>query len=387
MNLTTKKNWKTVKLGDLVAKVIDNRGKTPPIVESGLALLEVNAITEKSRFPEYNLVKKFVDQNTHDTWFRTGHIKKGDIIIPTVGTIGNVAVSLEDRGSIAQNLIALRFKEQNDSLFLYYLLKTPTFKKQIFNLDIGGVQPSVKVPHLLDSEIKIPESIDEQREIAGVLGCLDDKIELLRKENKTLEEMAQTLFKEWFVNFNFPGATGKMIDSELGKIPEGWRVGKLGEVLVLEYGKALKEEERTGTGFPVIGSSGIVGKHRDFLVRGDGIVVGRKGTMGSVIWIEDNFYPIDTTFYVVDKLGVDKMFFHYLLLKNQNLTSVGSGSAVPGLNRNAAYSIEFVLPKVGVVEVFNQTIEPVFSKLKNNHMEIQTLSKLRDELLNKIFNV
>lgn len=386
MNITTKKNWKTVKLGDLVAKVIDNRGKTPPIVESGLALLEVNAITEKSRFPEYNLVKKFVDQNTHDTWFRTGHIKKGDIIIPTVGTIGNVAVSLEDRGSIAQNLIALRFKEQNDSLFLYYLLKTPTFKKQIFNLDIGGVQPSVKVPHLLDSEIKIPESLNEQKEIAGVLGCLDDKIELLRKENKTLEEVAQTLFKEWFVDFNFPGTTGRMIDSELGEIPEGWRVGKLGDTLSLEYGKALKEEERTGSGFPVVGSSGIVGKHGDFIVPGDGIVVGRKGTMGSVIWIEDNFYPIDTTFYVVDKLGVDKLFFHYLLLKNIGLTSVGSDSAVPGLNRNAAYSIETIIPAIEVVKSFHEIIIPFFTKRKIVNLEIQTLSKMRDELLSKIFN-
>ena len=241
---------------------------------------------------------------------------------------------------------------------------------------------------------EIPDSIEEQKEIAGVLSSLDDKIELLREENKTLEAMAQTIFKEWFVNFNFPNTEGnpyklsggKMIDSELGKIPEGWKGGNLGDVFSLEYGKPMKEADRTGTGYPVYGSNGVVGYHKDFLIKGDGIVVGRKGTMGSVVWVEDNFYPIDTTFYVQDKLGSNKLFFHYLLLRSQDLERVGSDSAVPGLNRNSAYAIKAIIPKIEIINNFHDAIEPAFSKLKLNNSEIQNLFTLRDTLLPKLMS-
>lgn len=274
-------------------------------------------------------------------------------------------------------------------LFIYFYLKNKYLELE--GLANGGAQQNLSVSILKNFSVIIPP-IKEQKEIAGVLSSLDDKIELLREENKMLEATAQAIFKEWFVHFNFPNAEGKphrssggkMIDSELGEIPEGWRVGKMGDVFSLGYGKPMKEENRTGKGYPVYGSNGIVGYHKDFLVKGDGIVVGRKGTMGSVVWIEDNFYPIDTAFYVQDKLGIDKLFFHYLLLKSQNLERVGSDSAVPGLNRNSAYAIGTVIPNIKIVNCFNQCVEPIFSKVKLNNSQIQTLSTLRDTLLPKL---
>jgi type I restriction enzyme S subunit len=187
-----------------------------------------------------------------------------------------------------------------------------------------------------------------------------------------------------FSKHKYRDSGGKMIDSELGEIPEGWRVERLGDVLTLEYGKPLKEEERSGSGFPVFGSNGIVGYHKEFLVTGDGIVVGRKGTAGSVIFVENNFYPIDTTFYVQCNLKTDKLFFHYLLLLTQDLERIGSDSAVPGLNRNAAYMIEVVIPPTQGINYFHQIVKPIFSKLKNNNLQIQTLSTLRDTLLPKL---
>jgi type I restriction enzyme S subunit len=214
-------DWIKTTLGEVVDFVVDNRGKTPPLVEDGYELLEVNAISDNAREPDYSKVSKFVDEETFRNGFRKGTVKKGDVLIPTVGTIGNVAYSKEDRGAIAQNLIALRTKIEHNSLFLYYFLTDPNTKKALLNLDIGGVQPSIKVPHLLDMQVVFPP-LPEQIAIASVLSAFDDKIELLREENKTLEEIGQTIFGEWF---------GKYSPDRPDDLPKGWRVGKLGEVV------------------------------------------------------------------------------------------------------------------------------------------------------------
>ncbi|WP_041360133.1 hypothetical protein [Nitrosomonas sp. Is79A3] len=113
-----------IPLGNLVDVVVDNRGKTPPISEIGYELLEVNVISQESRTPDYSKIRKFVSEETYRSWFRKGHLKPGDILVPTVGTIGNVALIQEQRGSIAQNLIALRLKSGVDSRYIYYFLSS-----------------------------------------------------------------------------------------------------------------------------------------------------------------------------------------------------------------------------------------------------------------------
>jgi len=261
------------------------------------------------------------------------------------------------------------------------------------NHAIGGAQPLLTQTLLKELEINLP-TLPEQKAIAAVLSAFDDKIELLREQNQTLETLAQTIFKEWFVHFNFPGKDGKhyrdnggeMVDSELGEIPKGWRVGKLGNVLELLYGKPLKTEDRTGSGFPVFGSNGVVGYHEKYLVEGPGIIVGRKGSMGEVVWSNNCFYPIDTTFYVSNLLEMKGLFYHYFLLKRYDFEKIGSDSAVPGLNRNAVYVIELVVPSLGVIEKFNTICKSIFKKLKNNTAQIQTLAKARDTLLPKLMS-
>lgn len=251
---TIPEEWIETTLGEVVDFVVDNRGKTPPVMANGFELLEVNAVSESRREPDYSKVSKFVDEKTFENWFRKGTVKKGDVLVPTVGTIGNASYSKQDRGAIAQNLIALRTNKDSDSQFLYYFLTNPKTKTALLNLDIGGVQPSIKVPHLLNMGIYLPP-LHEQQVIAQMLSSFDDKIELLREQNETLEKTAQAIFQEWFGKYG--------VKDEL---PEGWRVGKLSDILKLSYGKALKSEDRENLGYPVIGSSGIVGYHNQFLV-------------------------------------------------------------------------------------------------------------------------
>jgi type I restriction enzyme, S subunit len=172
----------------------------------------------------------------------------------------------------------------------------------------------------------------------------------------------------------------------LGLIPKGWRVGKLGEVCELAYGKGLKSEYRIEGEFPVVGSNGIVGAHNEYLVEGPGIVIGRKGTIGEVIWLHQNFFPIDTTFYIKDLLGVSALYFHYFLLKEQDFKKIGSDSAVPGLNRNQAYDNIVVIPSLDVINQFNEIMVSVFESIYNNEQQSATLASLRNALLPKLMS-
>jgi len=150
-----KEEWEEVELGDLIDVVIDNRGKTPPTVtyQTDYPLIEVNALNSESCLVDYTVIRKYVSKDTFETWFRK-HLKINDIIISTVGTIGVFSIHLINKGGIAQNLIGLR----SNKISAYYLYNFFKHNKELLiSLDIGGVQPSIKVPHLLELTIKLPE--------------------------------------------------------------------------------------------------------------------------------------------------------------------------------------------------------------------------------------
>ncbi len=242
-------NAETVRLGDCISLVIDNRGKTPPLSSSGYELIETTSIVGTNKYPDFQKVTKFVDAEIYNSWFRKGHPQKGDVLISTVGlNIGNVCILNKNRGCIAQNLVGLRSDPKKlDHEFLYYFLTQGTIQNSLKNLDIGSAQPNLKVPHLLNLKCKFPK-INEQIKISSILRSFDDQITLLRETNKTLEVIAQAIFKSWFVDFDpvrakqegrepegmdsdtaalFPDS---FEDSELGLIPTGWQAGVLGDL-------------------------------------------------------------------------------------------------------------------------------------------------------------
>ena len=169
------------------------------------------------------------------------------------------------------------------------------------------------------------------------------------------------------------------------EIPEGWEAGTLGNLIELHYGKGLKKEIRSGTGYPVVGSGGIVGYHRNALVHGPGIVIGRKGTVGNITYLDENFYPIDTTYFVQPKIKI-KYSFLFFLLNRQRLATMNSDSAVPGLNRDRALGISIILPPIDLIKNYEQISEIIFNKMKKNRKQNQKLVELRDWLLPMLMN-
>jgi len=168
-------------------------------------------------------------------------------------------------------------------------------------------------------------------------------------------------------------------------IPKGWKVERVNEHIELAYGKALKRDQRIDGPIVVIGSNGQIGLHNKGLVKGPGIVVGRKGNPGTVIWVDDDFFPIDTTFYIVQKSNTPLSFWKYAL-SEFNLPSLSADSAVPGLNRNFVYSKSLCTPSGDVLKAFDLIFQSIRCLIFNNCQLVHTLTSLRDTLLPRLIS-
>ncbi|MGR8978501.1 MAG: restriction endonuclease subunit S [Gammaproteobacteria bacterium] len=297
-------------------------------------------------------------------------VKENDIVYSRRGDVEKCAFIKNKQSGWLCGTGCLRVRFQSSEIepkFCAYYLSTEEIKGWVSGNAVGTTMPNLNSSILKRLPITLP-SIAEQKAIAAVLSSLDDKIDLLHRQNLTLEAMAETLFRQWFIE----------------EAKEVWEDGVLGDALNLVYGKALKDDARTGSGFPVVGSSGIVGYHADYLVDGPGIVIGRKGTLGKVIYLFQNFYPIDTTFYIQSKTSSNGLFYEYFLLKT--LSFENSDSAVPGLNRDIALSEEIKLAPLEKIDAFNEYCSPLFGKLEKNISQRKTLEKLRDTLLPKLMS-
>lgn len=274
--------------------------------------------------------------------------------------------------------------------YLYYLL---TLKLNHFKeISQGSATKFLTIVILNNLQIKLP-SLEEQKAIAAVLSCLDAKIENLRKQNETLEKIAQTLFKHWFIDFEFPNDDGKpykssggaMQPSELGDIPADWRVTQLKDLTQMSTGKGLKKEEFKEDGiYPVLGANGEMGRTNKFLMEEECILTGRVGTLGIVninyskAWISDNviiFNPSPNFFYYI-----------YFFLKNINLENLNRGSTQPLITQGDLKAIDFLNPNINLVNNFQIFSQKLFSKKRLNEKQIQTLTKTRNTLLPKLMS-
>ena len=301
-------------------------------------------------------------------------------------------------GWLNQHVFRVSPLDEIASVFFYYLLRylKPNFVGIARNKQTTGLGHVTK-RDMENLEVAYP-SLTEQRAIAHILGRLDDKIELNRRMNETLEAMARALFKDWFVDFGPTRAKAESRDPYLapeiwdqfsdkldqdGK-PEGWEDGKVEDYLELAYGKSLPARSRRPGGVAVYGSGGITGFHDEALIKGPAIIVGRKGAVGSLYWEDRPVFPIDTVFYVVPKRAA--LSFCYQLLLSQPLVHMNTDAAVPGLNGNNVYRLEFPWPGSRLTNTFESFASPLWKKRTANIREIDTLSHSRDLLLPKLMS-
>ena len=228
-----------------------------------------------------------------------------------------------------------------DAEFLFYALQY--YRSAWIKMAHGGAQRNLSGSIIREQKIAVPSLMIQQR-IASILGTYDDLIEVNRQRIKLLEEMARRLFEEWFVRFRFPGhEVHTVIETQNGPLPETWQHRPLEEMLVLQRGFDLPTSARTPGAFPVISASGVHGTHAEAKISGPGIVTGRSGTIGNVMLIHENCWPLNTTLYVRE-FRLASPVFALNLVRNPVLASRSGGAAVPTLNRNHLHNVLVVCP-------------------------------------------
>lgn len=217
----------------------------------------------------------------------------------------------------------------------------------------GAAQPKLSQANLKRMAISLPP-LETQRRLASILGAYDDLIEVNRQRIVLIQEMARRLFEEWFVHFRFPGHQGHaMIQTPDGLLPEGWQLRPLEDMLILQRGFDLPTSKRTPGAFPVISASGIHGTHKEAKVRAPGIVTGRSGTLGNVLLVHEDHWPLNTTLYVKEfRLASPAFALH--LLRHLDLGNRGGGAAVPTLNRNHLHCLSVACPPVELIERYER---------------------------------
>ena len=384
-------------LENLLDKLIDYRGKTPKKTLSGIPLVTAKIVKNGT----INGYTEFIPEEDYNKWMVRGFPKVGDVILTTEAPLGEVALLKEEKVALAQRIVCLRGKDNVlDNTYLKYYLQSGKGQKSLSARESGTTVTGIKQAELRRVDIEYP-TYEDQRRIASILSSLDRKIELNNKINADLEEMAQAIFKNWFVDFE-PFKDGKFVDSELEMIPEGWKVGTLGDIT---KNKSAKVKERNDvkvlspvtTGELVLSEeyftkqvfSSSIAKYK-IVNKGDFAYNPARVNIGSLGRNEFDFdgcvSPVYVVFSVLD--GYENYFD--LFRKTDFFKDSVASLAIGGVRQSLSYDdlslIEIIIPSENIVEKFNNLYNQMKKTIKANKKESSRLSLLRDTLLPRLMS-
>jgi len=385
-NLNTKDNinispsdWVKTTLGE-VCEI--KSGSTPSTKEESFWNGEISWITPKD-LSNYNYVyiskgeKSITQKGLKSSSVQL--LPRNTILFSSRAPIGYVAIAQNELTTNQgfKNLVC--DEKRSHFRFFYYLLKEKS--DHIEKLSSGSTFSEASASVMRSIQISLP-SLLEQQVIASVLSAFDDKIELLREENKTLEEIGKTIFKEWF---------GKYSVDKPEELPEGWRVGKLGEELTIKQGKYVKaenlsEDKTEVKKYPIYGANGIRGYIDNYMYEEPKVVFGCRGLCGNPRISEKQSSITNTCMVLENEKSFLSSEFIYFLSKKIDFESVTSGSAQPQITITNLYSLEIIIPDQETLKQFDEAIQPIFRKIRDNSEQIQSLSHSRDELLPKLMS-
>lgn len=350
--------WKTYRLGDLCSRIKSGKG------------IPASEVSTTGEYP-------VIGGNGIRGYTNTSNFNGVCAVVGRQGAYcGNVRF-FSGEAYMTEHAVVIVGNELADTRYLAYLLSI----MQLGHLSAQSAQPGLSVQTLSKLSINIPD-ISTQRRIAGILGSLDDKIELNRRINANLEAQAQALFRSWFVDFE-PFRDGPFVDSELGKIPQGWKVGTFQDIINITSGKRppLKVDKCTSEAYiPIYGASSIQAYTTSFLRNEDLLLIGRVGTLGIVQKVTGLSWPSDNTLIITSPFYE----YSYQILKTIDFNKLNRGSTQPLITQTDIKNQIILLPSNEVLYRYEKISANMFSLNKKNNSEIKTLSALRDTLLPKL---
>lgn len=415
-------NWETYKLGEIAGVQTGPFGSQlhkKDYVEIGTPIITVEHLGE-NRITYQNLPKV---SETDKKRLSKYLIREGDVVFSRVGSVDRRALVTKKENNWLFSGRCLRVRPDEkiaNGAFLSYFFGKESFKEHIRSIAVGATMPSLNTSILSNVEITLPP-LQEQKSIASILLALDDKIELNLQMNKTLGEMALTLYKHWFVDFG-PFQDGEFVDSELGEIPKGWEVKALEDIIKFSNGYAfksrqlLKEEEPDcfhifkmghilkGGGLKPDGTKSWIKKSDckaldKFILKTGDILMSMTDMKDNMTILghtalmnEDNKYIVNQRvglLRVANNYGIDYPFVFLLTNSTdfiQRLRNQANSGVQVNLSTNAIKSAKVVVPTKEVNVQFNNITLPYYQSINQNALENQTLTQLRDTLLPKLIS-
>ena len=371
-------NWKEVKLGDIIDITMGQSPKSQFYNKDkeGMPFLQGSS-TFGHLYPSFEVYSNDIKKIAVN----------GSVLMSVRAPVGDLNMANTDI-CIGRGLCSINGKNKSLNRYIFYLLNY--YKAKIVNIQTGTVFGAISKDNILNFKVSIPQSEDEQKRIASILSSFDDKIELNNKTNKILEEMAQTIFEEWFINFNFPNANGKpykksggeMINSELGGIPKGWKVGILDDIINIESGKRPNVSSKNMTteyNIPIYGASSQIGYTNSVLFNEKILITGRVGTHGIVQRINFPCWASDNTFVIRSKFHE----YTYQNLKRIDYINLNRGTTQPLIVQSDIKKVKILLNDK-IINQYENLTSSLWELWHKNIFENEKLSGIRDSLLPKL---
>lgn len=396
-------NWKEYSFKDFCDITSSKRIFYREYVKSGIPFYRSKEIIAKSNGKELNDCLYISKDRFEEIKNKYGIPINGDILITAVGTYGIPYLINEDGDFYFKdgNLIWLKnIKDVADSNFLFYWFKSEEAKNKVEGIIIGSVQKALTIDAMKNIKINLPP-LAEQKRIASILSALDDKIELNNKTNKILEEMAQTIFKEWFINFNFPNEDGKpykksggeMIDSELGKIPKGWKVITLKDVISIAKGKkpnATSDKITEKFTMPYLTINCYNNEATEYTeynekmhVKELDIVMVMDGNAGKIFYGKEGILSSTMAKLIVEDSNLNELVFYFLKSIEYDLMYHTVGSVIQHADKQYMLNKKFCI-SLDNLERLSDIFKCIRKEISLNKKENEKLSNIRDSLLPKL---
>lgn len=399
--------WKVLKLGDVCDISSSKRIYAKEYKPTGIPFYRGKEIIEKFNGRNISTELFIKKERFNELKDKFGAPVKGDILLTSVGTLGVPYLVQNEKFYFKDgNLTWFKNFKGSYSEFIFLWLQSLYAKNQIDRKAIGSTQKALTIDVLKKFEINLPP-IQEQKAIADTLTCLDNKIELNNQINRNLEQITQTLFKHWFIDFEFPdennhnlpykSSGGEMVDSELGKIPKGWGIVKLSDISSLVMGISPKGESYNYNekGIPLINGAADFNDElispKKFTINpiknckfGD-IILCIRATIGNITF-SDKIYCLGRGVAAIQSKNYYYKNFIFLFLKKElnNISKKATGSVISGLSKDDINNLKLVLPLKESLIKFSLISEKCFEKKSNLQKQSKTLSQIRDSLLPKL---
>ena len=372
--------WEKVAIKDICTGIYDGPHATPPLSDTGAIFLGISNFNN-GRLDFSDI--RYISEDDLPKWTKRVIPQKNDIVFSYEATLNLYAIIPEGfRGCLGRRMALLRVDETKaDYKFLYYYFYSDAWRATVNeNIVLGATVDRIPLIKFPDFPVELPP-LKTQHRIADILSAYDDLIENNQKQIKLLEEAAQRLYKEWFVDLRFPGHENtKIVDG----VPEGWSRGLLKELISVNYGKDHKKAPDDGN-IPVYGSGGLMRKCNKSLFSGEAVLIPRKGSLNNIMYVDETFWTVDTMFYATMKQPHTAIFV-YFFVKAFDMYSMNIGAAVPSMTTKILDAMDVAIPDKETLEKFDKYAKVYFNKIKTLQGQNERLKTARDLLLPKLMS-